>query len=145
MVLILVSLVLFFFPAIERGLDQLPHLGMPTNGAGFPFGGRYMGSPSVCLVLATLVLLNKRPGSNTRSRVTELRQVSLGVLCGTLGILLVYNIPLDLQRQPLSIWEHAVSKARHTCALENGSGMIAIPNSPGLPWEIRLSCHEAFG
>lgn len=146
MAMIALSLVLFLFPAIERGLDQLPHLGLPSSADGFPWGGRYMGSPSLSLVVVAVVLLagwtgrwEDRPAASWRANLPT------AAFCAVLAVLLVYNVPLNLQRFPLASWEHDVAQARHGCQSNNGRGTIAIENAPGGPWVLRLSCHEAFG
>ena len=147
LVLVVLSFALFILAGLERDLSAMGNVGFaPYNGTAIPLGGRYMGTPSLCLVLAVLVLLAPR-SSQVRSRSPRepLRRLGLAVVCGILGVFLLYNVPLDLGRFPLSNWERQVRAAHTYCRANYERGRVSIVNAPGEAWVLRITCQQAFG
>lgn len=146
LVLVALSVALYVLAALERDLSSLGNVGFaPANGSAIPLAGRYMGTPSVCLELAVLILLAPRKAELRDVSKEPLRRVSLALLCGVFGAFLVYNVPLDLGRFPLANWEKQVRTAQAYCRSHQGEGRISIVNAPGRPWSVNITCRQAFG
>ena len=147
LVLVVLSFALFILAGLERDLSSMGNVGFaPYNGTAIPLGGRYMGTPSLCLVLAVLVLFAPRPSDLRGRDVKEpLRRLGLAIFSGILGVFLLYNVPLDLGRFPLSNWERQVRAAHTYCRANHDRGHVSIINAPGGQWVLRITCQQAFG
>jgi hypothetical protein len=102
--------------------------------------GRYFSVPAVCLIGALVVWLAGR----SWERTPPLRLLSVPILVA-LGVVLLFNIRVNLGRYPLATWEGEVTTAKVQCERAHGSGSVAISNAPTASWQIALTCDEAFG
>jgi hypothetical protein len=94
-------------------------------------------------VLALLLAL--RPSGQKGEHVTQkVNQTVLSAATLALAALLVYNVPVDLLRQPLSAWEQTVKQAQMKCSEDHGTGLVSVPNYP-TGFGLQLTCKQAFG
>jgi hypothetical protein len=138
------AVVLTAFSAVLRpSVYVLANIGFSSDASSTvaSTGGRYFAGPAVCVVAALLLCLSEL-GENGRLYYSGIRQA----VAASLAVILLFNVPIDIARVPIGIWQAEVRQEQMQCHRTNGRSGVVVQNAPGgVPWMISLTCAQAFG
>lgn len=139
--LVVESVMLFVVAAFSRpdSLSPSATTFVEVLGSKVVVQGRYMAVPGLALLVAAIVLIDRRRPA-FRSVLTRSSAIGAAALA---CLSLAANYPIKGAGEPLGTWRTDVAAAAQACHSDRRA-LVVLPNAPGGPWKVTLTCHQAF-